>query len=152
MDVSDLVQQTMLDAVRRRDQFRGGSQGEFFAWLRAILSHNLVDAFRHYGRARRDVARNFSLDDEISQSFRRIDALATDSGSTPSQKAAANEQLVRLPEALAALSEGQREAIVLHHLEGLTLSETSQAMGRSESAIGGLLHRGLKRLRELIEE
>jgi RNA polymerase sigma-70 factor (ECF subfamily) len=116
IDASDLVQQSMLDAVARRDQFRGTTEGELLAWLRAILSNNLIDAFRHYGRAKRDVARNLSLDEEISQSFRRIDALATASTSSPSQRAATNEQLLRLPEALDALPEAQREAIVLHHL------------------------------------
>ncbi len=97
-------------------------------------------------------ARNLSLDDEISQSFRRIDALMTASCNSPSQRAAVNDQLLRLPIALNALPEAQREAIVLHHLQGLKLSETAERMGRSESAVGGLLHRGLKRLNELLEE
>jgi RNA polymerase sigma-70 factor (ECF subfamily) len=151
VDASDLVQQTMLDAVARRDQFRGSSEGELLAWLRAILSNNLVDVFRHNGRAKRDVARNVSLDEQISQSFRRIDALATDSAS-PSQRATTNDQLLRLPQALDALPDGQREAIVLHHLQGLKLCEICLVMGRSEAAVGGLLHRGLKRLHELLEE
>jgi RNA polymerase sigma-70 factor (ECF subfamily) len=152
LDASDVVQQSMLDAVARRNQFRGTSEGELLAWLRAILSNNLVDVIRHYGRAKRDVARNLSLEDEISQSFRRIDALATDSQSSPSQRAAANEQLLRLPAVLDALPTAQREAIVLHYLQGLKLSETARALGRSEAAVGGLLHRGLKRLNELLEE
>jgi RNA polymerase sigma-70 factor (ECF subfamily) len=152
VDASDLVQQTMHDAVARRDQFRGASEGELLAWLRTILSNNLVDAFRHYGRAKRDVARNFSLDDDISQSFRRIDALVTDSASSPSRKAERNEQLLRLPAALDALPKSQREAIVLHHLQGRKLSETAHAMGKSETAVGGLLHRGLRRLQELLGE
>lgn len=152
VDASDLVQQTMLDAVARRDQFRGATEGELLAWLRTILSNNLVDAIRHYGRAKRDVARNVSIDEKISQSARRIDSLATDSASSPSRRAATNDQLLRLPQALDALPDSQREAIVLHHLQGMKLSETAQAMGRSEAAVGGLLHRGLKRLNELLEE
>jgi RNA polymerase sigma-70 factor (ECF subfamily) len=152
IDASDLVQQSMLDAVARQDQFRGSTEAELLAWLRTILSNNLVDAFRHYGRAKRDVARNLSMEDEISKSFRRIDALVTDSASSPSQKAATNEQLLRLPAALDALPAAQREAIVLHHLQGLTLCETARILDRSETAVGGLLHRGLKRLHELLEE
>ncbi len=150
VDASDLVQQTLLDALARRNQFRGQSEGELLAWLRAILSNNLIDAHRHYGRAKRDVVRSVSLDEEISQSFYRVDALATSSASSPSQKAATNEQLLRLPAALDALPDAQREAIVLHHLRGLKLADTAQALGRSESAVGGLLHRGLKRLHELL--
>jgi RNA polymerase sigma-70 factor (ECF subfamily) len=152
MDASDLVQQSMLDAVARRDQFRGGSEGELLAWLRTILSNNLIDAFRHYGRAKRDVSKELSLDEEIAQSYRRIDALVTDSGSSPSQRAATNEELLRLPAALDALPTAQREAIVLHHLQGFKLSETARLLDRSEAAVGGLLHRGLRRLHELLGE
>ena len=76
----------------------------------------------------------------------------TDSASSPSQRAATNEQLFRLPEALEALPGAQREAIVLHHLQGLKLAETAEVLGRTESAVGGLLRRGLKRLHELLEE
>ena len=78
VDASDLVQQTLLDAVARCDQFRGDSESEFLAWLRRILSNNLVDACRYHGREKRDIARNRSLEEEISTSFRRIDALAGD--------------------------------------------------------------------------
>lgn len=152
VDASDLVQQTLLDAVARREQFRGESEGELLAWLRAILSSNLIDAVRHYGRAKRDVARNLSLDEEISNSFLRADRLVTDSASSPSQKAATNDQLLRLPAALDKLPDAQRDAIILHHLQGLKLSETAESLGRSESAVGGLLYRGLKRLHEILEE
>lgn len=151
MDASDLVQQTLLDATTRWHQYRGASEGELFAWLRAILSHNLIDAFRHHCRAKRDATKSVSLDDENSQSVRRIEALG-DSVSSPSERAARNEQLLRLPEAINALPDAQREAIILHHLQGRKLAETARAMGRSEAAIGGLLQRGLKRLHELLEE
>lgn len=151
VDASDLVQQTLLDAVARSDQFRGSSEAEFVAWLRQILTHNLIDACRYHGREKRDMARDRSLDEDISRSFRRVDALAQ-SGSTPSQRAATNEQLLRLPQMLELLPAAQRQAIVLHHLQGLKLSETSLRMGKSESAVCGLLHRGLKRLHELFEE
>ena len=152
MDASDLVQQTLLDAVAQTDQFRGNSEAQFLAWLRQSLANNLVDAFRYHGRKKRDISRNRSLDEGISKSFLRVDALATDSRSTPSQRAATNEQLLRLPSALEALSEAQREAIILLHLQGLKLSETSERLGRSEAAVCGLLHRGLKRLHEILEE
>jgi RNA polymerase sigma-70 factor, ECF subfamily len=149
IDASDVVQQTMLDAMDNVEQFRGRSEVEFLSWLRQILANNLIDAHRYHGRAKRDVARIRSLDESIYESFHRAELLAQ-SCSTPSQHAVKSEQLLRLPEALSALSDAQREAIMLHHLQGLKLAETAIRMGKSESAVCGLLHRGLKRLHQIL--
>ncbi|MGA2259759.1 MAG: sigma factor-like helix-turn-helix DNA-binding protein [Thermoguttaceae bacterium] len=46
------------------------------------------------------------------------------------------------------LPEGQRDAVVLFYWQGCSLAETSVNLGRSVSAVVGLLHRGVTRLRE----
>jgi len=52
--------------------------------------------------------------------------------------------------ALAALPDEQREVVVLRHIVGLTPAEIADRMGRSESSIHGLHHRGRRTLqREL---
>jgi RNA polymerase sigma-70 factor, ECF subfamily len=52
--------------------------------------------------------------------------------------------------ALAALPEEQREVVVLRHIVGLTPAEIADRMGRTESSIHGLHHRGRRALqREL---
>src|SRR6267142_962478 len=62
VDVSDLVQQTLLDAHRGLANFRGGTEGEWLGWLRQILSHNAADFVRHYGEtAKRKAAREVRL-------------------------------------------------------------------------------------------
>ena len=43
LDSSDLVQQTLLKAVQRREQFRGTSEAELAAWLRRILARTLAE-------------------------------------------------------------------------------------------------------------
>ncbi len=58
VDSSDLVQQTMLEAHRDFDRFKGESEQEWMAWLRKILAHNVADFIRHYrGTAKRQVRR-----------------------------------------------------------------------------------------------
>src|SRR5262245_54580736 len=74
LDPSDVVQQTLLEAHRNRDQFRGGSDAELAAYLRRILACTIADALRALGRAKRDVARERSLEAEIAQSSARLEA------------------------------------------------------------------------------
>ncbi len=151
-DASDVVQQTLLEAHEKRDRFRGSTDEELAAWLRQSLKNNLLDAFRALGRAKRDVAKERSLDALIDESCSRIEAWFEAVQSSPSQHAAKEEQLIQLARALAELPEGQRESIVLHHLKGWSLAEVSGHLGRTDSAVAGLLNRGLKKLREVLAE
>lgn len=150
IDASDIVQQTLLDAFSRQNQFRGVSEGELAAWLREILKHNLADALRAQHRDKRDVRRECSLDGAIDDSFSRTQAWFVAMQSSPSQVAVRQEDLLRLSEALSKLPDGQHEAIVLHHLQGLKLAEVALQMGRTEAAVAGLLFRGLKTLQTLL--
>ena len=149
---SDIVQQTLMDAFANRDQFRGSSEGELAAWLRQILKHNLLDAIRDQKRDKRDVRKEVPLDGMIDASFSRTDDWLAAVQSSPSQQAIRQEDLLQLSRALSELPEPQREAIVLHHLQGLKLSEVAVEIGRTEAAVAGLLFRGLKTLTILIGE
>ena len=62
------------------------------------------------------------------------------------------EQLSQLAEALLRLPEDQRQAVELHHLQGLSLVEAGRCLGRSREAVAGLVFRGLKTLRVLLVE
>ena len=152
LDPSDVVQQTLLDAHEKRDQFRGTSEAERAAWLRRILANNLVDALRLVGRKKRDVARERSLESRIEQSSQRFGAWLTEEQSTPSQQLDQHEQAVRLADALAQLPHAQREALVLQNWESWPLARIAEHMDRTPAAVAGLLKRGLKRLRELLAD
>ena len=149
---SDIVQQTLLEAHRKRDQFRGRSDAELAAWLRQMLAYGIGDAVRAQGRARRDVARERSLEAALDESSARLAAWLAAEQSSPSQRAVRQEELLRLAEALARLPEDQRTAVELKHLHGRSVAAIAQEMGRSETAVGGLLRRGMTRLRELLAD
>lgn len=61
------------------------------------------------------------------------------------------EPIVDLVRALARLPASQRRAVVLHHLADLTVADISQIMRTSRSTVAVALHRGRRRLRELLE-
>jgi RNA polymerase sigma-70 factor (ECF subfamily) len=148
-DASDIVQQTLLEAHAKADQFQGDDSA-LAAWLRQALVNNLRDVWRGLRRRKRDIGREQSLEEAVEQSSLRLAGMLATPDSSPSQRAVRDEELLRLADALTQLPEAQREAIVLHHLQGYTLVETASHLDRTDAAVAGLLHRGLKKLRELM--
>jgi RNA polymerase sigma-70 factor (ECF subfamily) len=150
LDPSDVVQQTLLRAHERLDQFRGRTDEEMRAWLRAILAHTLVDAVRKFGRQKGDRAR--SLEAALEQSSAKLEALLASEESNPSHGALRAERLIELAEALARLPEDQRTAVELRYLQGLAVPDVAERMGRTTVSVTGLLYRGMKALREVLSE
>jgi RNA polymerase sigma-70 factor (ECF subfamily) len=62
------------------------------------------------------------------------------------------EQLLRVARAVAQLPDDQRIVIEMHHLRDQPVAEVAAYLGRTEASVAGLLRRGLKRLRELLQE
>ncbi len=152
LEASDLVQQTLLEAHRKEDQFRGTNEAELAGWLRQLLAYNLADALRALGRAKRDVSRERTLESDLDASSARLGDWLVADQSSPSQCVERHEQAVRLASALAALPPAQREALVLRHFHGRSLAEISQRLDRSPSAVAGLLKRGAQTLRTMLQD
>jgi RNA polymerase sigma-70 factor, ECF subfamily len=151
-DPSDIVQQTMLEAVRDWNKFRGETEAERAAWLRQILAHVLLHEMRRYGGAqRRDVGREVSLEDALAESSRRLGAALAAPGSSPSARASRHELELRLADALARLPADYAEVILLRNVEGLPHEEVARRMGRGVGAVRMLWVRALARLRQELD-
>lgn len=147
VEPSDIVQQTLFEAYQKRELFRGHTDGELAQWLRQMLLHNVLDATRALRRQKRDIGRERVLGTMLHDSSSHLaDVLAADHTS-PSQQVSKTEQVLRLAEAISQLPQDQQDAVVLHHLQGKSLAELATILDRSQTAVAGLLYRGLKRLR-----
>lgn len=145
---SDIVQQAMLQAVQGLDGFRGQTEAEFRGWLRQILARHLCHLDRDMHRDKRDVRREQSMEKKLAQSSLRLEGLLAADDPTPSKHVALGEQVLQVVSAVERLPEAQREAIRLHYLEGMKLSEVAERIDKSSGAVAGLLHRGMKALRQ----
>jgi len=152
LGVSDIVQQTLMQAHRAKDQFGGADTGTLAAWLRRILARNLTHATRDFSRAKRDVSRERSLEAALADSSIQLGAWLDAKEPSPSQHAERNEQILRLAASIEKLPEAQREAIVLQYWHGWSLAQIGEHLDRTPAAIAGLLHRGLKTLRAEIQD
>jgi RNA polymerase sigma-70 factor (ECF subfamily) len=132
-DAEDLVQETLLAVHLQRGTY--DANYPVTAWLLAIARYKLVDLWRRRGR-RED------LHDDVDD----LDGLPM-VGEQADVHASRDLSLL-----LQALPVSQRQAIELTKLEGLSIAEASNRSGLSESSIKVLVHRGLKRLSELVKE
>ncbi|MFZ9734543.1 MAG: sigma-70 family RNA polymerase sigma factor [Burkholderiaceae bacterium] len=132
-DVEDLVQETLLAVHLQRGTY--DPTYPVTAWLLAIARHKLVDHWRRRGRR-----------ENLHEVLDDLDAV-------PVAEEQADAHAARdLSLLLLALPVPQRQAIELTKLEGLSIAEASTRTGLSESSIKVLVHRGLKRLSELVKE
>ena len=150
-DASDLVQQTMLEAHRDFDRFRGGSEAEWLAWLRKILAHNAADFVRRYaGTAKRAVGREITIDrcNDRSTYLGRLEPVARDE--TPSKQMAQLDRQFQVADALSELSADHQEVIMLRNLQRLPFDEIADRMDRSRPAVQMLWMRAIKKLEKTL--
>ena len=124
-DVTQQVFAKLTDSLARYEE-RGAP---FLSWLVRLARNAAIDQLR----ARRAIPVAEPIESEAADDGEEADRRET------------------LRSALDTLPEDQREIIVLRHLGGLAPAEIATRLGRSESAVNGLHHRGRRALRaELI--
>jgi RNA polymerase sigma-70 factor (ECF subfamily) len=128
-DVEDLVQETLLAVHNKRHTY--DPDQPLTAWIHAIARYKFIDLLRAHS-AREDL--NDPLEDELLL-FSEMTHDAFEA------KKDVEKLLMQLPER-------QRLPIVYVKLEGLSVAETANRTGMSESAIKVGIHRGLKVLAE----
>jgi RNA polymerase sigma-70 factor, ECF subfamily len=151
VDVSDVIQDVLIEANRRLKDYLENPAMGFHLWLRQIARDRIIDAHRrHRVSARRSVDRERSLDVRVDddRSAAELFAQISDGGRSPAQEATDRELARRIEAAIAELPEHDGEILVMRHFEQLTNQEIAQALGLTEPAASMRYLRALKRLRE----
>jgi RNA polymerase sigma-70 factor, ECF subfamily len=153
VDASDIVQEVLIEANRRLDEYLKNPSMPFHLWLRHMAQDRLIDAHRrHRGAARRSIDRERPLvSGPVDQStFDLADALQ-DPQLTPAAAATWHELRRRFQEAIDQLDEPDREVVLMRHFEHLTNSEVAAALNLTEPAAGMRYMRAMRRLREKLD-
>jgi RNA polymerase sigma-70 factor (ECF subfamily) len=151
-DGSDVVQEALLKAPVKLDQFRGRTEAELVQWLYEILASTLVDEVRKAHRRKRDLALERSLVAAVGESSARLEAYLADQNPTPATRAERQDVLVRVARALEQLPEDQRDVVLLRDVQGHAVAEIAARLARTEKSVAGLLLRGRARLRQLLQD
>jgi RNA polymerase sigma-70 factor (ECF subfamily) len=141
-DPEDQLGETFLQLARDLASFDGDERG-FRAWVFTIAHRRMLDASRR--RKRRPAV---PLPDEkltvIAEAL-ADDALLTDELLTSIVDRDLLAQLLR------PLNDEQREVLVLRFVLDLTPAEVAEITGRSPNAVAAITHRGLGRIRSLMD-
>ncbi len=129
-DADDLVQETLVKAIGRADQFRVGT--DLRAWLFSILHNTFISGTRSLARR---------------QQSSTVGDTELDARVAPAQET--RIELRRVLEALDRLPEDQRRVILLVSVDGLTTEEAADTLGLPVGTVRSRLWRGREALRRL---
>jgi len=137
-DTDDLVQDVLLRAFRRIDQFENRGEGAFLAYLRQIMLNAVKDEARRAARGPRALPLDENLPDVAPSIVER--AIGAD-------------QVRRFEDALATLAEEQQQAVILRIEFGYTHAQIAEALNKpSTDAARMMVSRALAELAGRIDE
>lgn len=162
VELSDVVQEALVEVVRQFPQFTGQNEAALVGWLRRLVGQKLADLGRYHSRAKRagdgaavplDApydAGGFAPAAAGEGGARLLDVLAL-SQTSPSELASRRELIVLLADALTGLPEDESEVLWRYHAENQSFETIGQHMGLSRKSVRALWARGLGHLKRTLE-
>ena len=132
----DLLQEVYLAALQAVGRFRGRTEGEFVGWLLKIAHAKVMDRFRSQYR---------------HPELQTSEVPPTDLRD-PQNEIDQRLRLDEISDALAQLTEDQRNVVLNRMVVGLDLEETSKVMGKNVGSIKALQHRALAHLAKILTQ
>ena len=155
VDVSDVVQDVMIEANGRLEKYLDDPTLAFHLWLRQIAWDRIIDTYRrHRVSAKRNMDREqpMTAAGNPDQSSVMLAAQLCDPSLTPAAKATQREIALQVEDAIEQLSDSDREVILMRHYEHLSNQEIAAALGLNDAAASMRYLRAVRRLRELFSD
>ena len=154
VDVSDVVQDVMVEASGRLERYLDDPVMAFHLWLRQIAWDRIIDTYRrHRVSAKRNMDREQPMTAPTGpdQSTVELAVQLCDPQLTPAAAATQKEIALQVEGIIEELSEQDREIILMRHYEHLSNLEVAQVLGLNPPAASMRYLRAIRRLRELME-
>ena len=136
-DAAEATQDAYVRAWKGLKSFRG--EASFTTWLYRVASNAAISKQRSRKRRR---------EHEVTSDYEML-ALLQSVESTEG-RAGVRAELETLEQALRALPEHYRSAVVLRDVYGMSINEIAERLAISESAAKVRVHRGRKKLKEMV--
>ena len=147
LDSVDVVQDVLMLAFGRLNDFTYKDEGDLLRWLSRIAENRVRDIFDRFQADKRDIHREIPFKKEgrntDGRSFGAAEPMRT---TTPSVIMGKKEALDRLEKALDKLKPEYKEIIVLKRIEGLSHAEIAKKLGKNAGAVRMLLARAMAAL------
>ncbi len=153
LDASDVVQEVLIEANRRLQDYLKAPAMPFHLWLRHIAKDHLIDAHRrHHQAQKRGVDREQAIHRPAWSERSSLDLAGQllDQDLTPASAAIQEEMQQRLREAIGQLDEDDRDVILMRHYEMLANQEVAASLGLTEAAASMRYLRAVRKLRDLL--
>ncbi len=149
-DPEDLVQNTLVEAIRSFDSFEVREEAGLIDWFAKLVEHQLLHSDRHHGALKRDREREVVLQhlrDKIASGEIELEPVRSETDII--DRVAKEEHKLILDECLAELPEEQREVILLRDYAQGEWDWIARQLGRPSAAAAREFHRrALLRLME----
>ena len=154
VDVSDVVQDVLVEASGRLEKYLNDPAMAFHLWMRQIAWDRIIDTYRrHRVSAKRNMDRERPMTVAAGNDRSTIELAAQicDPGMTPATAATQREITAKVEAVIQKLNEQDREIIAMRHYEHLSNFEIAEVLGLNPPAASMRYLRALRRLRELLE-
>ncbi|WP_047817564.1 sigma-70 family RNA polymerase sigma factor [Rhodopirellula islandica] len=155
VDVSDVVQEVLVEASGRLQKYLDDPVMAFHLWLRQIAWDHIIDTYRrHRVSAKRNMDREQPIagGGRVDESSVNLAIQLCDPAMTPAAVATQREIAAQVEAAIQKLDEGDREVILMRHYEHLSNLEIAEVLDLNPPAASMRYLRAVRRLKAVLEE